>query len=315
MICVEHGKSIIEHPKERGKTYDAWLGNRRKPSHRDELRQAIDAALEQKPASFEALLTLLQNDDYEIKRGKQISFRKASHKRFIRMDTLGEAYTEAAIQAVIAGSRMHTPAKRHVFVRDDRPVGLLVDVEAKLQAGNGAGYARWAKVFNAKQLAKTITFLSEHGFRDMDELRERADAASAQAKALLEKSREKDRRLKEVSAMRTQVIQYMRTKDVFAAYKRCGYSRSYLEAHDAEIAMHREAKRFFNAHGLHKLPTGKQLKEEYDALKAEKSEMYQAYCEARDAMRELLVVRENVERILKNHEEKETEHEKNRANR
>ena len=35
-------------------------------------------------------------------------------------------------------------------------------VKAKLQAGKGAGYARWAKVFNLKQMAQTMNYLSEH---------------------------------------------------------------------------------------------------------------------------------------------------------
>lgn len=31
-----------------------------------------------------------------------------------------------------------------------RQVNLLVDIQAKLQAEKGAGYERWAKVFNLK---------------------------------------------------------------------------------------------------------------------------------------------------------------------
>ncbi len=42
-------------------------------------------------------------------------------------------------------------------------VNLLVDIQAKLQAGKGAGYARWAKVFNLKQMAQTMNYLTEHG--------------------------------------------------------------------------------------------------------------------------------------------------------
>ena len=37
-----------------------------------------------------------------------------------------------------------------------------MDIQAKLQAGKGAGYARWAKVFNLKQMAQTVNFLTEH---------------------------------------------------------------------------------------------------------------------------------------------------------
>lgn len=313
MICVEHGKSIIEQPEHHGKTYAQWLGDSRKPSHRALLCSAIDSALEKKPESFETLLALLEGDGYQIKRGKQVSFRKAGQKRFVRLDTLGEAYTKETLTAVIAGACAHTPKKKRATVQTNRPVSLLVDVEAKLQAGKGAGYVRWAKVFNAKQLAKTITYLSEHGFSNMDELRKRADEASASVHALLEQSHALEQRMKETVEMRTQVIRYMRTKDVFAEYKRLGYPHAFLEAHEAEITMQREAKRYFNEHGLKKLPSGQTLKTEIDRLKNEKAKTYQAYRAARDEMRELLVVRENVERILREDADRDSTKEKTRT--
>ena len=33
-ICIENGYSIVENPKPRGKSYDKWLGDQAKPSHR-----------------------------------------------------------------------------------------------------------------------------------------------------------------------------------------------------------------------------------------------------------------------------------------
>ena len=313
MICVEHGKSVIKQPERHGKAYVQWLGDSRKFSHRDLLRSAMDDALEKKPESFEALLALLEGDGYEIKRGKQLSFRKAGQKRFVRLDTLGEAYTKETLTAVIAGTRAHAPAKKNKVVLPEKPVSLLVDIETKLQAGKGAGYARWAKVFNAKQLAKTITYLSEHGFSNVDELRARADEASTSVRDLLEQSRALDGQMKEAAEMRNQVIRYMRTKDVFAEYKRLGHPRAFLEAHEAEIAVQREAKRYFNEHGMKKLPSSQALKAEIERLKAEKAQSYQAYRTARDEMRELLVVRENVERILREDTDRENLKEKTRT--
>ena len=55
-ICVENGYSIVEAPKRRGQSYNKWLGDAAKPSHKELLRQAIDRALAQKPASLEELL-------------------------------------------------------------------------------------------------------------------------------------------------------------------------------------------------------------------------------------------------------------------
>ena len=52
--------SIVENPNPHGKSYNKWLGNQAKLSHRELLRVAIDNALSQSPANFEELLKLLQ---------------------------------------------------------------------------------------------------------------------------------------------------------------------------------------------------------------------------------------------------------------
>ncbi len=69
-LCMESGLSIVENPKRHGKSYNKWLGDRAKPSHRELLRAAIDTALAQKPADFDALLKLLQKAGYEVKPAK-----------------------------------------------------------------------------------------------------------------------------------------------------------------------------------------------------------------------------------------------------
>ena len=70
-ICIENELSIVENPKPHGKSYNKWLGDHAKPSHRELLRVAIDNALSQNPADFEELLKLLQEYGCEVsKRGK-----------------------------------------------------------------------------------------------------------------------------------------------------------------------------------------------------------------------------------------------------
>ena len=70
-ICIENGLSIVENPKLHGKSYNKWLGDQAKPSHRELLRVAIDNALSQSPADFEELLKLLREYGCEVsKRGK-----------------------------------------------------------------------------------------------------------------------------------------------------------------------------------------------------------------------------------------------------
>ena len=45
LICTEHELSVIENPKPHGLTYDKWLGNHAKTSHREIVRAVIDDIL------------------------------------------------------------------------------------------------------------------------------------------------------------------------------------------------------------------------------------------------------------------------------
>ena len=41
----------------------------------------------------------------------------------------------------------------------------------------GAGYAKWAKTLNLKQMAQTLNYLTEHGLLDYADLAAKADEA------------------------------------------------------------------------------------------------------------------------------------------
>lgn len=183
------------------------------------------------------------------------------------------------------------------WLAEQRP-SLLIDIQAKLSEGKGAGYERWAKVFNLKQMAQTINFLKENGDMDFDELSRRAEAASEKCSALTEKLKATEAKMSEVEALKKQVINYLRTREIFRAYKASGYSKRYLAEHEQEILLHRAAKKHFNDLGLKKLPTVKTLQSEYVALLTEKRATYPAYREARAEMKKLLTYRANAEAIL-----------------
>ena len=140
-ICIENGLSIVENPKPHGKSYNKWLGEQAKPSHREQLRVMIDRALEQKPADFDTLLQLLSEMGCEVsRRGKAIRLKAPGWKNVARMDDkLGAGYSETEIRAVLAGEKQHTPRKKSTVQPEPPKVNLLVDIQAKLQAGKGAG--------------------------------------------------------------------------------------------------------------------------------------------------------------------------------
>ena len=307
-LCIQNGLSIIEQPKGRGKSYNKWLGNEAKISQRDVLRKAIDAALERQPKDFEELLTMLQRGGWEVKRGKRISLKGKGQERFKRLDSLGEDYSEAALRAIIAGEKEHHPREKKT-VQPMRQVNLLVDIQAKLQAGKGAGFKRWAKVFNLKQMAQTLNYLSENNLMNIEDLTAKTDAATARVHELQVTIRETEKRMAELHALKGHIINYVKTREVYVAYRMAGYSKKFVAEHEQEIRLHQAAKEAFSVLGKQKIPKVKEIQAEYDVLREKKKQAYAAYHQAQDEMRQLLTVRANVERIL-GVEEKEKERQK-----
>ena len=307
-LCIQNGLSIIEQPKGHSKSYNKWLGNEAKTSQRDGLREALDAALARQPKDFEELLTMLQRGGWEVKRGKRISLKGKGQERFKRLDSLGEDYSEAALRAIIAGEKEHHPREKKT-VQPMRQVNLLVDIQAKLQAGKGAGYERWAKVFNLKQMAQTLNYLSENNLMNIEDLTAKTDAATARVHELQVTIRETEKRMAELHALKGHIINYVKTREVYVAYRMAGYSKKFVAEHEQEIRLHQAAKEAFSALGTQKIPKVKEIQAEYDALREKKKQAYAAYHQAQDEMRQLLTVRANVERIL-GVEEKEKERQK-----
>lgn len=190
MICLEHKLSVIRQPQHTGKTYDKWLRDKAIPTHRDILHADIDRVLEQGPKNMDALLDGLKTMGYEIKHGKQLSFRKAGQKRFIRMDTLGDAYSYDALSAVLAGSQKHRPKTKPI--QQNELISKAID--AQRMEAKGKGYTYWAKNFNSKQYAKSILFLTENHLsiddlpRAVEEACTKADALTAELKKVEAKS-------------------------------------------------------------------------------------------------------------------------------
>lgn len=298
-ICIENGYSIVADPKRHGQAYNKWLGESAQLPHRETIRLLIDDALAQKPADLDALLELLKAAGCEIKRGKQISIRGPGQIRFKRLDSLGEAYDLPALTEILAGEREHQPRqRRHTPVAATPKVNLLVDIQAQLRAGKGPGYERWAKRFNIKQMAQTLNYLTENRLLDYGDLRKKAAQAEARCNGLSAIVKATETKIAENAVLQTHILNYIKTREVYAAYRQAGYSKRFLTEHEAEIALHKAAKKAFDDLGLKKLPTIKTLRAEYAALLAEKKQIYAEYRQARDDMRQLLKAKANVELLL-----------------
>ena len=95
------------------------------------------------------------------------------------MDTLGDAYSYAALAAVLAGSQKHRPKTKPI--QQDELISKAID--AQRMEAKGKGYAYWAKNFNSKQYAKSILFLTENHL-SIDDLPHAVEEACTKADAL-----------------------------------------------------------------------------------------------------------------------------------
>ena len=302
LICTEHQLSVIDNPQRGGSAYNKWHGYKGKPSHRELLRIAIDEALEQKPHDFDAFLSLLAEHGFTVKKGKHLTFTHAEFSQNIRMYTLGDEYSEDAIRAILKGQKVHQPKKRRTLWDKNRPQ-TIIDIQAKLAAGKGEGYHRWATVENLKRMAKTKLYMDEHGF-SYEAMVERKAQLSAKEKELSIKISSTQNRLAEINVLKTHIVNYSKTRDVYVGYRKSGYSKKFLEEHEADIIIHRTAKKAFDELALKKLPTIKSLQVEFADLLTEKKDAYVELKKARDELRDLSIHTANYEE-LRNLEERE----------
>ena len=291
LICLEHQLSTIEY-----KPY--WERQKRivyppKESNRDRLCGIIDTILAEKPGDYEMFLQKLEQQGYGIKRGKHTSVKGARQKRFIRFRTLGAGYSEDEIKAVIAGEAEHRPHQKQP--PKEQPFHLLVDIQAKLSEGKSEGYAQWAKCYSLKEMSKTLIFLQENKIGSIEEMQERVNAATARYHELGDFIKAAEQRMAKIAVLRAHIVNYARTRPVYDAYRKAGYSKKFLEEHREQITLHKAAKAAFDEASLKKLPKVKELDTEYSALLSQKKATYPKYRKARDEMQELKKAQKNVE--------------------
>ena len=300
LICLEHQLSTIEYKpyRERQKR----IVDPPKESNRDRLCSVIDSILAEKPKDYEDFLQRLEQQGYEVKRGKHTAVKGARQKRFIRFRTLGNGYGEDEIKAVLEGKAKHQPYQKQP--PQEQPFQLLVDLPQTMAAGKSAGYKKWATKFNLKEMSKTLLFLQEQKISSAEELRKRAAAATERYHAMGDSIKAAEARLTEIAVLKTHIINYAKTRPVYDAYRKSGYSKKFLEAHREEITLHKAAKAAFDEAGLQKLPKVKELDAEFAELLTKKKAAYPDYRKARNEMQGLVRAQKNVERFFA--EEKDT---------
>lgn len=308
LVCLENGLSVIEPVKPSERVKRTEYPDRR--SFREDIRDAIDACLEQKLRDMDELLRLLLEMGYESKRGKYVSVKGKGQKKFLRFRSLGAGYREQDLERIFAGESREKVAA--ATEKTEPKLDMLLDIQKMIAKGKGPGYERWAKVHNIKQMAQTLLFLEEHNLRDYDELAAKAKTVSDRFAEITERQKSLEARLTEIADLKKHIINYSKTKQIYVAYRESGYSKKFYEAHRGEITLHKAAKDAFSKI-KGKIPTIKELNAEYAQVLAEKKKTYSEYRQARQEMKDYQTAKYNIDRFLQT-EEQEKQAEKQKQN-
>ena len=288
-LCKEHGLSVIVPGQEKGKSYVEHQAIRNGTSYKAKLKAAIDRLI---PAcnDLEDLLSCLQREGYEIKRGKFISCRASDQERFTRLKTLGIDYTEEAISSRIAGgSRPSRKPKQ----RDDR-IRLLMDIQSK----QGAGLQHWAKLQNLKEAAKTVNFLTEHGISSYEELESKLAALIDTRDSTLASIKEAESRIADLSLIAKYATTYRKYKPLYEKYKRSPDKEKFLRGHESKIILFEAAAKELKRLGAVPIPSADRVEAELAELAVGKDTLYAGYNASKQQLREMETIKQNIDSLL-----------------
>ena len=115
-LCREYGLSVIQ-PKSKGKSHPEWQAAKAKqPTIREQIRRDIDGFIG-RSLNFTTFLKDLRSAGYDVRYDsrKYTAVKPPYGKKFIRLNSLGENYTDAAIeQRILAQQEWRRPKRPEV---------------------------------------------------------------------------------------------------------------------------------------------------------------------------------------------------------
>ena len=292
---------------------------------KDCLRQSVRAALT-KAKSFEKFASvLMQEYGIEVKESRgRYSYLTPDRTKPITARKLGMDFDQTAALAAFAENaaraaqtdkgRQEYPdsitarLQRHkaaINAPKSDTIQNMVDIQKKLSEGKGKGYEKWAKIHNLKQAAKTVNFLSEHGFSSPKELESALQEAAVAFDTAGSNLKKLERRIAGNRELIRQITVYRQTKPAHDGLKTAKKPEQYWEQHRPDLARHEAAVRYFKEHGIKKLPAVPKLQAENEALISEKNAIYGTYREQKAKIAELQKVKSNLSTILHQEQTKE----------
>lgn len=176
-ICREHCLSVIDKPKNKGMQYAEWKAfNENKPTIRGQMREELDEIIKSSYTMKEFWKILKERGYVVYRKGANIKYTSIIPpfgKRPVRLDNLGEQYTEAAIFERIKTARngIRTASPAELPKKKYRFKGSFKNMKRKKLKGFQALYFKYLYLFKKirrKQTPQRVSFFMREELIKLD---------------------------------------------------------------------------------------------------------------------------------------------------
>ena len=301
-------------------------------TQKEYLRTSIDeaAASAHDLKEFEQILSEKFNIRFKISRGR-FSYIHPDREKPITGRSLGTHYEkDYLIEVIENNSRLENAEKdqtmqqeilpeeithdrEHPAHQQEIPAGtdtstapfeksglrLVTDLQHCLKAQQSKAYAGKVKLTNLQTMAKTLSYIQEHGYNTVED----AEGRLAEIKELASSSRKElkdiEGKLRQINEQIHYTGQYLANKSVYSQFVKSMNKGQFRQEHSSELALYEAAVKFLKEKsGDGKLPSMKLLKEEKEKLLVQKKEAKEKYYYYRDYQKELDTVCTNIHAAL-----------------
>lgn len=307
-ICREHGLSVIEEKSGiRGAGKYEYEHKQRGTSWKEKIRMAIDDAVD-KASDWDEFITIMELKGCDCERNPNgiLKFRLLGQERFIRINRLGEKYTEDIIRDRIERKDYYKKLDKKEKASEEltkkrarkykRNVSLIVDLKNNLKAQESGGYKHALEISNVNQLFRTIAFLEHNNLQSYSDFMQKYDSVKEQ----YDDVRSKLAPLEDKSFAISEKINYCQNFFKVAKNARMAIRNPAMMAeYKNDVAVYNSCLRYFKENDISiKEMKMKELFDEQRKINAEKKEVEDRLRTLRTEMKNLNVIKSNIDMTL-----------------
>ena len=179
---------------------------------------------------------------------------------------------------------------------------LIIDIQNSLKATESVGYKKWAEKFNLEQMSQTLLFIEKHQL-SLDELQSIATQKPQTLANIMNEITSADEKLQQISLLQRHIGTYGKTKEIYKQYRQSENQEQFKTRNAKSISDHEAAKVYFGEQGYgftggKRLPTIKELREQYAKLNTDKKALWAKYHETKNTGKDIDNAWLNVKTLL-----------------